>query len=191
MNRKEKARMDSVLRKIEREATTGDRFLPIVGPEKGRFYYLAAKASGVRSVLELGTLIGYSALLFYKALDGKGRITTVEYEKDNLEEAEANFAAAGMKGIETIRGDALKVVKKLAAEGRRFDVIFLDIEKNEYVEIFDNCIRLLRKGGLLLVDNALWDTPDLKAFRKMLAQSKKAESVIIPIGDGIAMSVKR
>jgi len=191
MNEKQEKRIDLVLRKIEREASAGDRFLPIVGPEKGKLYYLLAKAVDAKRVLELGTLVGYSALLFYKAMDGKGKIVTVEYLKTHFDEAIENFQKAGVKGMEVVHGSAQEAVHRLVAKKRKFDIVFLDIEKNEYVGIFDDCLRLLDKGGMVLADNASWETRDLKAFRKMLEGNTKAESVIIPIGDGIAMSVKK
>lgn len=191
MDKRHEKKIDDVLRKIEREAYRGNRFLPIVGPEKGRFYYLIAKAVGAKRILELGTLIGYSALIFYKAMDGKGNIVTVDNMKENINEAIDDFIEAGVKNIEIAHGEAKVAVKKLIARRRKFDIVFLDIEKNEYVDIFDDCLSVLRKGGILLTDNASWDTKELIAFRRMLDRNKKAESVIIPIGDGIAMSVKK
>jgi predicted O-methyltransferase YrrM len=191
MNRKQAERIDKVLKRIERESSVGDRFLPIVGPEKGKFYYLTTRAVGAKRVLELGTLIGYSALLFYKAMDGKGKVVTVEYLKTHFDEAIDNFQKAGVKGMEVVHGSAQEAVHRLIAKKRKFDIVFLDIEKKEYTGIFNECLRLLDKGGILLADNASWDTRDLKAFRKMLEENEDAESVIVPIGDGISMSVKK
>jgi predicted O-methyltransferase YrrM len=184
-------RIDKVLRKIEQKAKRGKRFLPIVGPEKGKFYYLITKAVGAKRILELGTLIGYSALLFSKAMDKKGKVVTIEHDKDNYEEAMENFKKAGARQIELVHGEARAAVKLLISRKRKFDIVFLDIEKNEYIGIFDDCLKLLRKGGIVLCDNASWETKDLKAFRKMLAKNKLAESVIMPIEDGISMSVKK
>jgi caffeoyl-CoA O-methyltransferase len=191
MNRKQAERIDKVLKRIERESSVGDRFLPIVGPEKGKFYYLTTRAVGAKRVLELGTLIGYSALLFYKAMDGKGKVVTVEYLKTHFDEAIDNFQKAGVKGMEVVHGSAQEAVHRLIAKKRKFDIVFLDIEKKEYTGIFNECLRLLDKDGILLADNASWDTRDLKAFRKMLEENEDAESVIVPIGDGISMSVKK
>jgi predicted O-methyltransferase YrrM len=180
-----------VLAGIEKEAAKGTRFLPIVGPHKGKFYYLAARAARAKRVLELGALVGYSALLFSRAVGRGGRVVTVEREPGLAAEARANFRKAGAKNITLIGGDARDVLKKLAAAKERFDVVFLDIEKDEYVEVFDDCVRLLRKNGLVLTDNALWDTKDLRDFRKFLGSYEKADTVFVPIEDGIAMSVRR
>ncbi len=190
MNEKQEKKIDRVLRSIEREIYSG-RFLPIVGPEKGRFYYLATRAVRAKHVLELGTLVGYSALLFYKAMDGKGKVTTVEHLRANFNEAVGNFRKAGVKGMEVVHGEASEALRIARARGRKFDVVFLDVEKGEYAALLDDCLAVLNKGGILLTDNASWDTVELKAFRKKLRESKLADSVIVPIGDGIAMSVKR
>jgi caffeoyl-CoA O-methyltransferase len=96
-----------------------------------------------------------------------------------------------VKGMEVVHGSAQEAVHRLIAKKRKFDIVFLDIEKKEYTGIFNECLRLLDKDGILLADNASWDTRDLKAFRKMLEENEDAESVIVPIGDGISMSVKK
>jgi predicted O-methyltransferase YrrM len=184
-------RIDSVLSAIEEEVEKGPRFLPIVGPEKGKFYYLMAKAGCAKKVLELGTLIGYSALLFSKAVGKEGKIVTVEIDDASAEEAKANFEKAGVRNIRQVRGDARKAVKDLIAKKQRFDLIFIDIEKDQYVGIFEDCLNLLPKGGMILYDNALWDTNVLKKFRSSILSNKKADSIMIPISDGISMSVKR
>ncbi len=184
-------KISTVLSEIEKEAAKGARFLPIVGPHKGRFDYLVARAIGARKVLDLGTLVGYSALTFSMAVGSGGKVVTVERDPGLAAEARLNFRRAGAKNITLIEGDARKVLKKLVAKKQRFDLILLDIEKNEYRGAFDDCIRLLRKNGVVLTDNALWDTKELREFRKFLQGYEKAESAIVPISDGIAMSVKR
>jgi len=191
MNKKYEERVHKVLKGIERKAAKGDRFLPIVGPEKGKFYYLMTKAVKAKRILELGTLVGYSALLFTLAMDEKGKIVTVERNKENYLEAMENFKRAGARQIELVHGEAKAAIKILLARKRKFDIIFLDIEKDEYGGMFNDCLRLLNKGGLILCDNASWDTKELREFRKMLDRNKKADSVIVPIGDGISMSLKK
>jgi len=184
-------RIDKTLRRLERMAGSGRRFLPIVGPEKGEFYYLAAKSAKAKSVLELGTLIGYSSLLFSKAVGAGGTVLTVERDKGFAREAEGNFRSAGVTNVRVLNSDARDAVKSLCGKGRKFDLIMLDIEKDEYNEVFDGCVCMLRKNGIILTDNVLWDTKEVKSFRKMLKGNRDVESVIIPIKDGIAMSVKR
>jgi predicted O-methyltransferase YrrM len=184
-------KIDSVLSEIEKEAAGGRRFLPIVGPDKGKFDYLLARATGARRILDLGTLVGYSALLFSKAVGPKGRVVTIELDPEMAREASRNFKKAGVANIRLIRGDAREELKRLISEKHRFDLILLDIYKDAYIEVFDDCIRLLRTGGVVLSDNALWNTKELKEFRKFLQNHEKAESVLVPIGDGIAMSVKK
>jgi predicted O-methyltransferase YrrM len=179
------------MRRIEREAYSGKRFLPIIGPEKGKFYYLVAKAVKAKRILDLGTLVGYSALLFSKALGGEGEVVTVEYDKAHFKEAQKNLAEAGVKNVRAINGDARREVRNLCRNNACFDLILLDIWKDEYVAVFDDCVGMLKKGGVILTDNALWDTPEMMAFRDFLGKYGKADSVVVPIGDGIAMSVKK
>lgn len=180
--------IDSVLREIEKEASKGGRFLPIVGPEKGKFDFLIARAIGAKSVLDLGTLVGYSALLFSRAVGKDGRVTTVELDPDFAEEAKRNFKKAGSKNVTLVLGDAERVIKTIPSG--QFDLVLLDISKDAYVRIFDDCLRVVRKGGVILTDNALWNTEELKEFRKKLGRTDAAETVLVPMGDGIAMSVK-
>ena len=181
-------RIDKVLAEIEKEVAKGERFLPIVGPEKGKFDFLVAKAIGARKVLDLGTLVGYSALLFSKAVGRSGKVVTVEMDGAIADEAERNFARAGVKNIKLLRGDAEEILAGL--KDGEFDLVLLDIEKRQYAKVFPDCVRVLRKGGVILTDNALWNTNDLKAFRKLLEKGDGADSVLVPIADGIAMSVK-
>ena len=183
-----KDKVDMVLAKIEERAASGTEFLPIVGPEKGKFDYLTARAINAKHILDLGTLVGYSALLFSKAVGANGRITTIEFNEEYANEAIKNFRTAGVKNIKLIQGDAKKVVKKLK---QKFDLVLLDTWKEDYVKLLPDCVRLLRKGGVLLTDNALWKTKEMENFRNALFARKDLESIIVPVGDGIAFSVKK
>jgi predicted O-methyltransferase YrrM len=120
--------------------------------------------------------------------------------------AEANIKKAGLEEkISLIRGDGVKVLEKMDGEGI-FDVIFVDAAKGQYMEFFPNCLRLLRKGGLLISDNILYKgmtatdelvvrrkitiVRRLRAYLEMLKENKQLSTAIIPIGDGVAVSVK-
>ena len=183
-----KNKIDVVLAKIEERALGGTEFLPIIGPEKGKFDYLIVRVINAKRILDLGTLIGYSALLFAKAVGKKGKVTTIEINEENAKQAEANFRNAKVKNIKLIIGDAKIITKKLKVA---FDLILLDTWKEDYVKLLPDCVRLLHKGGVLLTDNALWKTKEMENFRNALFARKDLESMIVSIGDGIAFSVKK
>lgn len=181
---KEDKRIDRVLKKIEDQIKKG-RFLPIVGPEKGAFVYLITKLVKPKRILELGTLVGYSSLIFAKATQRKAKIITVDWDKKLGEEAKANFQEAGIKNVKQIYGDATQIIKKLKV---KFDLIFLDVDKQYYSILLPYCIKLLTKGGILLIDNILWDNKHMDDFRNILLNQKELETVIVPLADGVSLS---
>jgi predicted O-methyltransferase YrrM len=176
------------LRAIEKEAHHGKRFLPIIGPKKGKFLHLVARAISARRVLDLGTLVGYSALLLSQAVGKNGKVITIELDKGMIEEARKNFREARSKNILLIEGDAKKLIKRVK---QQFDLILLDTWKEDYIKLLPYCIKSLRKGGVLVADNALWDTANMQKFREALQRNKALDSVLIPIQDGMSLSVKK
>jgi predicted O-methyltransferase YrrM len=118
----------------------------------------------------------------------KGRIVTVEVDKRLKKEIKKNFEKAGVKNIELIIGDVKKVLKKLE---ENFDLIFMDIWKDDYLKVLEDCVRLLKNGGILVTDNALWDDPAVEEYRKAIKSHPKLESMIIAIEDGLAVSIKK
>lgn len=143
-------REDGLLLSLERQAR--EEHIPIVGPVVGRLLEILASASGARRVLELGCAIGYSAIFLGRAVrTTKGRVSTVERDARMAERAAGNIASAGLSGeVEVLRGDAASVLDGLQGP---FDLIFLDIEKEAYLEMLPRCHRLLRPRGLLVADN--------------------------------------
>lgn len=182
------ARMEKILEGMEWEAHSGKRFLPIVGSKKGRFLYVVAKAIGAKKALDLGTLTGYSALLLSQAVGAGGKVTSVEKDPHMLAEARDNFKKAGVKNVLLLEGDASHWIRKLRGP---LDLILLDVWKEEYLPLLPYCVRLLRRGGVLVADNALWDTEGMKKFRAALDKTKALETVYVPIQDGMSFSVKK
>lgn len=180
--------IESVLRKIENESSKGERFLPIVGPVKGNFLYMLARVTQAKNVLDVGTLIGYSALLLAKAVGSKGKILTVESEENYFKEAVENFKKAQVKNIIPKLGDAKIILKQMSEN--KFDLIFLDIWKEDYVKVLDDCVRVLKKNGLLVADNVLWEEESLKEWRKAIFNHKSIISFLVPLADGMSVSMK-
>jgi len=141
---------DELLLELENEARREE--IPIVGPVVGELLYVLAQAAQAKRILELGTATGYSAIYFARACAAhQGRVVSLEIDRDMADRALANIQKAGLEHLVEIRvGDALK---EIAALQGTFDLIFLDIEKADYIRALPHCGRLLRKGGLLVADN--------------------------------------
>ena len=141
---------DELLIELEQEAE--QEHIPIVGPVVGEFLYILAKAMDCRAVLELGTATGYSAIYLARGISNpEGILTTIEHDEAMAARARENIAKAGLADQVEVRvGEVAEVVETL--EGP-YDLIFMDIEKEDYQETLFGCHSLLRLGGLLVVDN--------------------------------------
>ena len=180
--------IESVMREIEVESATGKKFLPIVGPVKGNFLYMLTKVSNAKNVLDIGTLTGYSALLLTKAVGANGKVTTMENDKNYYSEAVKNFKKAKAKNVIAKFGDATELIKNM--RDNKFDLIFLDIWKEGYVQVLNDCVRILKKNGLLIADNALWEEESLRQWRNAIFNHKKIISFLVPLADGMSVSMK-
>lgn len=141
---------DELLIELEQEAE--QEHIPIVGPVVGEFLYILAKAMDCRAVLELGTATGYSAIYLAQGISNpEGMLTTIERDEAMAARARENISKAGFADQVEVRvGEVAEVLKTL--EGP-YDLIFMDIEKEDYQETLSGCHSLLRLGGLLVVDN--------------------------------------
>jgi predicted O-methyltransferase YrrM len=143
-------RADETLHLIEQASEKN--FLPIVGPFKGKILAEEVRKARSRHVLEVGTLIGYSAILMGKELDSKSEIVTIEIHRDEAELAGKNIVRANiLPKIKIITGDALIVIPTLRGQ---FDFAFIDAEKSEYFKYLTIAEGKLRKGAVVLADNA-------------------------------------
>ena len=176
--------IDGLLEKIENEVRMG-RFIPIVGPIKGNLLYILAKIINAKRVLELGTAVGYSTALLVKAIK-PGTVVTIEANKQLAIEAKQNLKQAKISQyVNVMTGDARIIISALKDS---YDLVFLDIAKEHYIEVLEDCIRLLRRGGLLIADNANWEV--LGSFREALMKHPNLETRIINLEDGMAISRK-
>ena len=128
-----------------------------VSPNQGKLLQLLARAQGARTILELGTLGGYSTIWLARALSANGRLITLEAEPKYADVAHANIARAGLAGVVELRlGRALETLPQLAAEGRGpFDLIFIDADKPGYPDYFEWALQLSRRGSLIIADNVV------------------------------------
>lgn len=189
---------------LEMEQYAKANEVPISQPESIRMIEILLKLMKAKSILEIGTAIGYSAIRMTNACGAD--IVTVELSEEMANVAEKNISDAGLSHkIKVIRGDGKEVLESM--EGSQlFDVIFVDAAKGQYMDIFEHCNRLLKKGGLLISDNILYKgmtaTDELVVRRKitivrrlrtyldMLRDNKEFSTAIVPIGDGVALSFK-
>jgi len=148
---------NELLLELEDEAQHEE--IPIIGPVVGELLYILARATGADKILELGTATGYSAIYLASACESSGgRVITLEIDKGMADRAWANFKKAGLDHcIEIVVGDALKEITALQGP---YDLIFLDIEKVDYIRAMPHCQRLIRKGGLLVADNVGFSDAD-------------------------------
>ena len=130
-----------------------------VSPSQGKLLHLLARALGARTVLELGTLGGYSTIWLGRALPPDGRLVTLEAEAKYAEVARANIARAGLSDLVELRlGRALEVLPQLAAEGPEpFDLVFIDADKQNTPEYFQWALELTRPGSVIVTDNVIRD----------------------------------
>lgn len=189
---------DSLLEKMEEYADSHG--VPIIGPLVGRFLYNLARSNRSRNVLEIGTAIGYSGIWLGRAVVAeKGQVITIEKDPERVRIAEKNIAEAGLARIvKVVRGDALQVLPTLREE---YDLVFLDSDKSVYPDAFKFSIKMLRTGGLFVADNALWggdvakggkssDTQTIIRFNKQVFGSPGLSTVILPLRDGVLVSLK-
>jgi predicted O-methyltransferase YrrM len=176
-----------VLREIEKRANS--EFLPIVGPEKGQVITEIIREAKPKRVLEVGTLIGYSAILMGKELDNDAQIVTIEIHADEAETAEENIRKADIPPkFEVITGDAIQVIPELKG---CFDFVFIDAEKTEYLDYLRLAEDKLHEGTVIVADNAGIFAKQMKDYLDYVRTSEKYSSKYVPVGvDGLEISVK-
>ena len=190
---------DEVLTQIEQEAIQRD--IPIVGPAVGRFLHQLALISGAKSVFELGSAVGYSTIWWARAVGEGGRVTYTDGDRKKADEARGYFERAGVADRITIKvGDALEL---LSEQKQEYDIIFCDIDKDDYPRAFKLAVPRIRKGGLLVADNVLWSgrvaqenpgessTKAILEFNRLLYSTPGLFPAILPIRDGVAVAVKK
>ena len=178
---------DEVLRLIEQASEKN--FLPIIGPLKGKILAEEVRKVKPRDVLEVGTLIGYSAILMGKELDDKSEIVTIEIHRDEAELASKNIVRANvLPKIKIITGDALIVIPTLRG---KFDFAFIDAEKSEYFQYLKLAEGKLRRGAVVFADNAGVFADQMGDYLDYVRNSGKYQSRYVQVGgDGVEISVK-
>jgi caffeoyl-CoA O-methyltransferase len=190
---------DAVLAEMEEYA--GKHNVPIVGPAVARVLQQLALMIGAKTVFELGSAIGYSTVWWARSVGEKGRVIYTDGDPKNADRARGYFDRAGVSNRVTLHtGDALEV---LSEQKEQFDIIFNDVDKEDYPRVLRLVGPRLRKGGLFVTDNVLWSgrvaeknpkTAQTKAileFNRQLYDSQDFFTTILPIRDGLAVALKK
>jgi caffeoyl-CoA O-methyltransferase len=190
---------DEVLDEMEAEAI--QRKIPIVGPAVGRILHQLALAVQAKTIFELGSAIGYSTIWWARAVGEDGRVTYTDSDRKNADQARRYFDRAGVgKQISVKVGDALEL---LSEQKQEYDIIFNDVDKEDYPRVFKLALPRLRKGGLFITDNVLWSgkvaqanaadsqTKAIQEFNRLLYNSPDLFTTILPIRDGVSVAIKK
>ena len=190
---------EAVLVEMEDYATKND--IPIVGPAVARVLQQLALTIKAKTVFELGSAIGYSTIWWAQAVGEQGKVIYTDGDPKNAERARSYFARAGVsKQITLHTGDALEF---LSEQKEEFDIIFNDVDKDDYPRVLRLVAPRLRKGGLFVTDNVLWSgrvaeknptdarTKAIVEFNRKLYDAKEFYTTILPIRDGLAVALKK
>jgi len=190
-----------------REATAGMKHAGMqIGVDQGRLMALLVKLVGARRTLEIGVFTGYSALAVALALPADGKVVACDVSEEWTAVGRRHWEKAGVAGKIDLRlARALTTLDELIAEGAAgtFDFAFIDADKQGYAAYYERCLVLLRRGGLIAVDNTLWsgavidpkdacaDTVALRAFNEALAGDSRIDLAMLTVGDGVTLAMKR
>lgn len=194
-----------VLEEIEKEARKDG--VPIIRKEMESFLRVMLSIKKPMRILELGTAVGYSAILMSEYIDEKGQIITIENYNKRIPIAKENIKKAGRENvIKLLEGDAMEIMPTL--ESDQFDFVFMDAAKAQYIHFLPEVLRLMKKDGVLITDNVLQEGDliqskyvvrrrdrtihkRMREYLEVVKNHPQLETTIVPIGDGITMSVKK
>lgn len=189
---------DTLLRELEKYTNRhrADAQM-LIGPHEGALLAMLVRLTGARRILEIGTFTGYSALCMAEALPAKGKLTTCEIKPEHADIARSFFARSSHgRKIKIRLGPALETLAGLPVSAT-FDLVFLDADKESYVNYYEAVLPRLRPGGLIIADNVLWSgqvlVPKNKTdravvrFNKHVRRDLRVECVMLPVRDGVSL----
>lgn len=199
-------RESAVLREL-REYTAGHKMAMMqIAPEQGQFMALLVRLLNAKNIIEIGVFTGYSSLCMAQALPEDGRIIACDINEEYTTIARKYWQKAGVDNrITLVLAPATETLDKMIANGESgcLDFIFIDADKTEYGDYYERSLQLLRKGGLIMVDNTLWygkpadaslkdrDTRAIRAFNRKLHRDERVDISMLPVADGITLALKR
>ena len=177
-----------------------------ISPDQGQFMALLVKATGAKLAIEVGTFTGYSALVVAGALPADGKLVACDVSEEFTSVGRPHWEKAGLTDKIDLRlGPAVDTLDAMIAAGEngQYDMAFIDADKENYGLYYERCLILLRVGGLILVDNVLWDarvadeaeqdesTQAIRALTKKMHADERIDFSLLPVGDGLSLAVKR
>lgn len=198
-------REPAILQQLREETASHPRSMMQIAPDQGQFLALLIQLTGAKKALEIGVFTGYSSLSVALALPDDGKIIACDVSEEYTSIARRYWQAAGVSDKINLRiQPATQTLDELlaAGEAETFDFAFIDADKENYENYYEGCLKLIRKGGLIVIDNVLWSgkvadpniqdnsTKALRAFNKKLHQDERISLSMIPIADGLSLARK-
>jgi predicted O-methyltransferase YrrM len=199
-------RESELMAALRKETATLSMSVMQVSPEQAQFMTLLTKLLGARRVIEVGTFTGYSTLAIAQALPADGEVVACDVSEEWTSMARRYWEQAGMADRIDLRlAPALVTLDGLLHEGRigNFDMAFIDADKENYLNYYERCLELLRPGGLIMVDNVLWDgsvidvsnqkteTVAIRKLNEHVYQDSRVDISLVPVADGLMLARKR
>ena len=200
-------KIESVLQRIEKqeefeqknhEKIPNSEKVLVIGRDTGMFYNILSQTIKAKKILEIGMSVGYSTIWFADALSkNNGKIISIDFDGKKIQRAKKNFQETELQNfIEIKHGDALEIILQITKDSdslESFDLVFIDADKERYIQYFDSVLPLVKKGGLIAADNILFPERFQKFSKPYVEHIKKnpnIKTVTIPIGNGEELSLK-
>jgi caffeoyl-CoA O-methyltransferase len=196
-------REDPALAKLRAETASHPKVNMQIAPEQGQFMQMLVRLTGARRAIEVGVFTGYSSLAVMLAMPPDGRLLALDVSEEYTAIASRHWQAAGVADrVELVIGPAQDTLdaRIRAGEARQYDFAFIDADKTGYLAYYERLLKLLRPGGLIVVDNTLWsgevanpgnreaDTMALRKFNDALHKDPRVDLALLPVGDGLTLA---
>jgi len=191
------------LAKLRAETASHPQVRMQIAPEQGQFMQMLVRLTGARRAIEVGVFTGYSSLAVTLAMPPDGRLLALDVSEEYTAVARRHWQAAGVADrIELVLAPAAATLdaRLAAGEAGRYDFAFIDADKTAYLGYYERLLKLLRPGGLIVVDNTLWhgevanprnretDTVAIREFNDFLHQDPRIDLALLPVGDGLTLA---
>lgn len=188
---------------IEYNNSLGEQKKLQISVSQGQLLQTIVKIAKVKNILEIGSFTGYSALTMALALPEDGSLISLDKNEDFSKKAKQFYDEAKQIKIKQMIKPALESLKDLKSSKKVFDLVFIDADKENYIHYYEDSIQLVKKNGLIIIDNVLWHgevaddskqdkyTNIIRNFNQSIKKDNRVEKNIIPIGDGLTICVKK
>jgi len=195
----------AVQRELREETAKHPMAIMQIAPEQGQFMALLIQSINAKNIIEIGVFTGYSTLCMAMALPEDGRIIACDINKEYTDIARRYWEKAGVSGKIVLKlAPAIATLDKLLAGGQEdhYDFVFIDAEKSEYMDYYERTLKLLRRGGVIAIDNVLWsgkpanskeqdkDTAAIRRFNEHLFNDPRVKISMLPLADGLTLALK-